>query len=148
MGLEKVYQLTNVVGSVYRLRLEYQDMQEVNLMQEYSTFRIESEANRYRLRVSNCSCTWLPPSSMADQLDDELNYGSPSHNGRNFSTFDRQDDDGCANIDGAGWWFLGGTCKRIGLNGKPGASHFSYTRSDGTSSTELYRSRMMMLRVA
>ena len=146
MGLEKVYQLTNIPGSVYRLRLEYRDCRtEAYYMQEYSTFRIESESNRYKLRVSNASCTF------GDQYPDQLNV-YPPHNGQNFSTNDRADEDynTCPGGNLCGWWFIpsGSSCQKINLNGVSNPSSFYCTNAGNGNTNELDKSRMMMLRVA
>ena len=75
----------------------------------YSSFSVENEANDYRLSVSGFNAG-------SSGLLDSLNY----HNGRDFSTRDR-DNDGyssgsCSALyeGNGGWWF--GSCSHSNLN--------------------------------
>jgi len=67
---------------------------------KYSTFRVQSEANNYKLQVAGYS---------GNAGRDAFSY----HNGRQFSTFDR-DNDGwsgnCAAALGGFWWWVCGGC--------------------------------------
>ena len=141
MGLESVYQLTNVLGSVYRLRLEFWDGT-TWYTDEYSTFSIESEASNYRLHVSSTSC-----GSAGNLLNYDCNGGG-THNGMTFVTYDKANSgENCDSVGYGGWWFTSyDYCMCIHLNGW--ASTFSARFPSKTRDTTLFKSRMMIARVA
>ncbi|XP_033726183.1 angiopoietin-related protein 7-like [Pecten maximus] len=73
---------------------------------QYSTFKVENEADNYRLTVSGFS---------GDVRYDGMNI----HNGMAFSTYDRDNDVGrtknCASVNQGGWWYK--SCYDANLNG-------------------------------
>ena len=85
-----------------------------------STFRVEGEANNYRLHVSGFS---------SPTLVDRMNY----INGQQFSTRDRDHDSSsggdCSNAWKGGWWY--NHCHNVNLNGL-------YGRSDGDGTGVVY----------
>ncbi|XP_033726415.1 angiopoietin-related protein 7-like [Pecten maximus] len=73
---------------------------------EYSTFRVENEADNYRLTVSGFS---------GDVRYDAMDF----HNGMAFSTYDRDNDlnsGNCAADYQGGWWYR--RCYDANLNGR------------------------------
>ena len=90
---------------------------------EYSTFRVLSEAYNYTLQVGGFS---------GNAGRDALGY----HNGRQFSTFDRDNDrssGNCAAWFGGFWW---GSCGECGVNG---AGHFDWHGLPGGDDLQLSR---------
>lgn len=87
---------------------------------DYHTFRVGPEADKYRLMY-----TFYYGGDAGDAFagfdfgDDPSDRFYTSHNGRQFSTFDNDNDafDGnCALQDGSGWWM--NRCHAAHLNGK------------------------------
>ncbi|ESO01650.1 hypothetical protein HELRODRAFT_81669 [Helobdella robusta] len=79
LGLENIYNLTK--SRMYKLRIEVY-AQGIWVSDEYDSFEVGSESLNYKLKVSNYS---------GDNLD-IMNYVSSTsqmHNGKVFSTFDR-----------------------------------------------------------
>jgi len=70
---------------------------------EYSTFSIDSESNKYTLRVSGFS------GNAGDSLRDTALWGTVNLNGMGFTTNDADNDrwssGNCAQDHGGGWWF-------------------------------------------
>ena len=84
----------------YKLRFELEDWDGNTAYAEYSSFRVTSEADKYRLLLGDYS-----GNASADAADDMSN-GFLYHNRQQFSTFDR-DNDGyqhgsCVNAGGGG----------------------------------------------
>ncbi|GFS08385.1 ficolin-1 [Elysia marginata] len=78
---------------------------------QYTSFKVDSESEGYRLRLGAHSGT-LGESS----YDSGLSY----HNGLKFSTVDQDNDSSsrhCAQTYDGGWWY--GDCYRANLNGQP-----------------------------
>ena len=106
IGLQKLHELTD--SGSYRLQIVLKmNGGEVKVV-EYDLFRVLGENDNYKLLVSG----FKPGGS---GLDDRLSY----HNGRSFSTYDRDNDDNndvsCSISYGrAGWWF--GECFNTHLN--------------------------------
>ena len=109
LGLEKIRRLVTQPGKIFQL---YFGMQSFNPRDTYrfslyNSFSIGSEADNYTLHIGT-----LDPDSNAD---DALSY----HNGRQFSTPDRDNDSSlrthCAKLFKAGWWFH--SCHDSLLNG-------------------------------
>ncbi|KAK3764821.1 hypothetical protein RRG08_002035 [Elysia crispata] len=76
------------------------DMKEGTIFAQYKTFNLESEANKYRIRLGDVS------GSLDDGSDSS---GLSFSNGMYFSTFDRDNDShkttNCAMHYKAGWWY-------------------------------------------
>ena len=90
---------------------------------QYEHFRIENEANLYRLHVHGYS----------GDAGDSLTSQWENHNGQPFSTFDNDNDgrfyDNCAMYYEGAWWFT--SCFESHLNGKyyhKGAHNDFFTR--------------------
>ena len=108
LGLEKVHLLTS--SEPYRLRVEVQQSS-TNLWfsAEYWSFKIGDELNdKYRLEVSGYS------GDAGDALQHEGDvyfnghFGYYYHNGMNFTTYDRDNDNSmsnCAASRAGGWWY-------------------------------------------
>ncbi|XP_065198674.1 angiopoietin-related protein 7-like isoform X1 [Sycon ciliatum] len=121
LGLDTLHYLTSQAGSTYELRIDmvFKTTGEKHYA-KWSTFRVEGEANNYRLHVSGFS---------SPTLQDRMNY----HNGQQFSTRDRDHDSwsgDCSNAYKGGWWY--NTCHEINVNGL-------YGRSDGDATGVVYR---------
>ena len=135
MGLEKVHKMTN--SALFKLRMEFMLRNGWWYSVEYDTFRVESKASNYKIRVTGYS----------GDVYDVMNYGTIAdrwfHNGMNFSTYDRDNDRrigyNCASSYGGGWWF--NACARFTLNGRYDSSF------DVDYIGHCSLSRMMMKRV-
>ncbi|XP_036388334.1 fibroleukin [Megalops cyprinoides] len=95
----------------HQLRVQLEDWHQQRRQATYSTFRVASEANRYRLTARDYS----------GDAGNALSYSKRyNHDGRAFSTADRDHDryvsGNCAQYYGAGWWF--DSCLAANLNGK------------------------------
>ncbi|XP_065198658.1 fibrinogen-like protein 1 isoform X2 [Sycon ciliatum] len=114
LGLDTLHYLTSQAGSTYELRIDmvFKTTAEKHYA-KWSTFRVEGEANNYRLHVSGFSSPTLPDSMR-------------THNGQQFSTRDRDHDSSssgdCSNTWKGGWWYH--NCHYVNVNGL-------YGRSDG-----------------
>jgi len=101
LGNDLLSQLT--ANYRYKLRFDLQQRSSSKLYYaEYSTFRVLSEAHRYTLQVDGFS---------GNASRDALDY----HNGYDFTTFDRDNNDhpsgNCAaGIGGGFWWRYCGAC--------------------------------------
>ena len=105
----------------YKLKFDLQSRKNGNwYYAEYSTFRVLSEANNYKLQVGGYSG----------------NAGFDAfglHNGQQFSTFDRDNDlwsYNCALIGGGFWWRDCGLCR---VNGARSHGYFLWWRLPGGS---------------
>ena len=105
LGLDILDYLTSQAGHTYELRIDmvFSTTGEKHFL-KYSSFRVGSEADNYRLNVSGFS---------SDRLQDTLAY----QNGMPFSTHDR-DIRSCVSSFRSGWWYNG--CHKIHLNGMYG----------------------------
>uniref|UniRef100_A0A672IFX4 Fibrinogen C-terminal domain-containing protein n=1 Tax=Salarias fasciatus TaxID=181472 RepID=A0A672IFX4_SALFA len=120
LGNEKIHLLTasNTMPTV--LRIELVDWEGNKKYSDYNMFRLGSEADMYRLTYG------FHFGGDAGDAFDGFDFGDDpsdkfytSHNGMQFSTFDRDNDkyDGnCAMQDGSGWWM--NRCHAAHLNGK------------------------------
>ncbi|GFS10619.1 ficolin-1 [Elysia marginata] len=108
IGNEVIYALTN--QHPCELRIDFRiDGQEK--FAYYSSFRIENESNKYRLRLATYSGT------VGEASKKGLSYS----NNRPFSTFDQDNDDSsrnCAIVFSGAWWY--GDCHDANLNGNWG----------------------------
>uniref|UniRef100_A0A6J0V8B9 Angiopoietin-related protein 6 n=1 Tax=Pogona vitticeps TaxID=103695 RepID=A0A6J0V8B9_9SAUR len=102
LGLEPIHWLTRP-GS-YRLRVWMEDWSGRQAHAEYDTFSLEPESDFYRLRLGR----------YRGSAGDSLSW----HNGRQFSTLDRDHDaysGNCAHYQKGGWWY--NMCAHSNLNG-------------------------------
>ena len=113
IGLENIHELTNQQDVELQVTVWNDDE---TITWNYTTFRVASAASKYYLSVSG---------GTGDGVTDGLAYS----NGRQFSTFDRDNDQykylNCASSYQGGWWYYryryssGGTlCTRANLNGR------------------------------
>jgi len=105
IGNENIYMLTN--NQEHDLRVELEDFEGNKRYAEYSTFKLHSELDLYKLEIGGYQGT------AGNSLDDPW-YGS---NLSPFSTYDRDNDRSsmnCARMLRGGWWWR--SCGR-GLNG-------------------------------
>jgi ficolin len=89
----------------HELRVELEDFEGNNVYAKYSKFKIYPEEENYKLEVSGYSGT------AGDALED--------HNGKMFSTFDRNNDEdtrNCAVQFHGAWWYK--ACFHSNLNGQ------------------------------
>ena len=104
LGNEWLRRLTKNNG--YKLKFDLQSRSNTNnwYYAEYSTFRVLTEADNYRLQVAGYS----------GNAGDAMDY----HNGRMFSTYDRDNDRwssaNCAVRSGGGFWYK--SCYQCGVN--------------------------------
>ncbi|XP_060585200.1 microfibril-associated glycoprotein 4-like [Ruditapes philippinarum] len=106
LGLEDIYYLTSDSSSlhIYLEAFKNDNVDPVSAFAEYSTFRINDENDKFRLRVEgfNGSC------------GDSMSY----HNDGKFSTIDSDNDiydTNCALLFGGAWWHK--ACHLSSLNG-------------------------------
>ncbi|XP_078498253.1 angiopoietin-related protein 1 [Lissotriton helveticus] len=102
LGLENIYKLAK--QSNYRLLVELEDWNDKKVYATYSSFRLESESEFYRLRLGTYQ------GNAGDSL--------ASHNGKQFTTLDRDRDSfsgNCAHFHKGGWWY--NACANSNLNG-------------------------------
>ncbi|XP_048875896.1 angiopoietin-related protein 2-like [Brienomyrus brachyistius] len=102
LGLENIYWLTN--QGTYKLLVTLEDWSGRKVFAEYASFRVESEAEFYKLRVGRYH----------GNAGDSLTW----HNGKQFTTLDRDHDvytGNCAHYQKGGWWY--NACAHSNLNG-------------------------------
>ncbi|TNN34502.1 Angiopoietin-related protein 2 [Liparis tanakae] len=102
LGLENVYWLTS--QGPYKLLVSLEDWTGRKTFAEYASFRVEAEADFYRLRVGRYH----------GSAGDSLTW----HNGKQFTTLDRDRDvytGNCAHYQKGGWWY--NACAHSNLNG-------------------------------
>ncbi|XP_075893431.1 fibrinogen-like protein 1 [Nelusetta ayraudi] len=95
----------------HQLRVELEDWHQQRRQATYSNFKVGSEAQRYRLTAREYS----------GDAGNALSYSKRyNHDGRSFSTADRDHDrysgGNCGQYYGAGWWF--DACLAANLNGR------------------------------
>ncbi|XP_014390504.1 PREDICTED: fibrinogen alpha chain [Myotis brandtii] len=111
LGNEYLHSLT-LRGSV--LRVELEDWAGNLAYAEYH-LRVGSEAEGYALQVSSYKGT-AGNALIEGSVEEGTEY--TSHNGMQFSTFDRDADqweENCAEVYGGGWWY--NNCQAANLNG-------------------------------
>ncbi|KAJ8285713.1 hypothetical protein GJAV_G00030080 [Gymnothorax javanicus] len=102
LGLDNIYWLTNQGN--YKLLVTLEDWSGRKVFAEYASFRLESEAELYKLRVGRYH----------GNAGDSLTW----HNGKRFTTLDRDNDvytGNCAHYQKGGWWY--NSCAHSNLNG-------------------------------
>ena len=103
LGLSKIHRLTQD-GTDYTLRVDLEDFDNETRYAKYSTFNIGDNTTDYTITVGGYS----------GDAGDSLAY----HNGRKFSTKDRDNDlnsGNCAVAFSGAWWY--NTCHASNLNG-------------------------------
>lgn len=120
IGNERMHLITAQTGYPYVLRVEMTDWEGVKRYADYSTFKIQPEADKYRLTY-----TYFIEGDAGDAFagfdfgDDPSDKIYTYHNGMQFSTWDNDNDKyegNCAQQDGSGWWM--NRCHAAHLNGK------------------------------
>ncbi|CAG5928674.1 unnamed protein product [Menidia menidia] len=120
LGNEKMHLLTTGSNIPTVLRIELTDWEGNKKYADYNMFRVGPEIDMYRL-----SYGYYYGGDAGDAFDgfdfgdDPSDKYYTSHNGMQFSTFDKDNDkyDGnCAQQDGSGWWM--NRCHAAHLNGK------------------------------
>ncbi|XP_030598131.1 angiopoietin-related protein 2-like [Archocentrus centrarchus] len=102
LGLNNIYWLTN--QGTYKLLVTLEDWTGRKTFAVYASFRVESEADFYRLRLGQYH----------GNAGDSLTW----HNGKQFTTLDRDHDvyvGNCAHYHKGGWWY--NACAHSNLNG-------------------------------
>ncbi|XP_076126232.1 angiopoietin-related protein 2b [Alosa pseudoharengus] len=102
LGLENIHWLTSQGN--YKLLVTLEDWAGRKTFAEYASFRLEPEADFYRLRVGRYH----------GNAGDSLTW----HNGKQFTTLDRDHDvytGNCAHYQKGGWWY--NSCAHSNLNG-------------------------------
>lgn len=104
------------------LRVELEDWEGKGAYAEYH-FRVGSEEEGYALQVSSYTGT-AGDALIEGSVEEGTEY--TSHNGMQFSTFDKDADqweENCAEVYGGGWWY--NNCQAANLNGifYPGGSY-------------------------
>ncbi|KAL4224744.1 Fibrinogen-like protein 1 [Mactra antiquata] len=103
LGNENLHWLSTLKN--YTLRIDLWDWEGNRVYAMYDTFQIESEKNKYKLRLGKYSGT------AGDAM-------TPYHDNMEFSTLDEDNDEWsmhCAKKDQSGWWFR--ACGFASLNG-------------------------------
>ncbi|KAK3778026.1 hypothetical protein RRG08_046682, partial [Elysia crispata] len=103
---ETIYNLTDT--HPYELRIDFR-VNGQEMFAEYSTFRIEDESDKYRLRLGSYSGT------IGEMTTSQ---GLSYHNNQQFTTFDRDNDaygENCAVLNHGAWWYK--SCVNSNLNG-------------------------------
>ena len=129
LGNDLLSQLT--ANNRYKLRFDLQQRYTGNwYYAEYSKFIVLSEADNYTLQVAGFSgnASWDA-------------FGSQHHNGQQFTTIDRDNDQwssvNCAAWSGGGfWWRHCGLCK---VNGARRTGHFHWWNLPGGRHLQLSR---------
>ncbi|KAM7402040.1 hypothetical protein PAMP_017311 [Pampus punctatissimus] len=109
LGNAALYALTST--GQHQLRIELEDWHQQRRHATYNNFKVASEAQRYRLTAREYS----------GDAGNALSYSKRyNHDGRSFSTADRDHDryaaGNCGQYYGAGWWF--DACLAANLNGR------------------------------
>ncbi|XP_034752155.1 angiopoietin-related protein 2-like isoform X1 [Etheostoma cragini] len=102
LGLESIYWLTK--QGTYKLLVTLEDWTGRKTFAEYASFRVESEADFYRLRLGQYH----------GNAGDSLTW----HNSKQFTTLDKDHDvytGNCAHYQKGGWWY--NACAHSNLNG-------------------------------
>ncbi|XP_029989865.1 fibroleukin [Sphaeramia orbicularis] len=108
LGNAALHALTS--AGQHQLRIELEDWHQQRRQATYNNFKVASEAQRYRLTAREYS----------GDAGNALSYSKRyNHDGRSFSTADRDNDryasGNCGQYYGTGWWF--DACLAANLNG-------------------------------
>ncbi len=143
LGLENVHLVTmNTSGQSWELMIKLQDFDDDSAYAKYVDFYIGDAASNYTLRIGGYN-----GGTAGDSLT-----GDHSHNGRPFSTYDRDNDDGsyrsnCAASWHGAWWYK--NCFRSHLNGRYTQGHTGgrgITWFDWKNSWQSLKASTMMIR--
>ncbi|KAF7208625.1 fibroleukin [Nothobranchius furzeri] len=109
LGNAALHALTS--AGQHQLRIELEDWYQQKRQATYNNFKVASEAQRYRLTAHEYT----------GDAGNALSYSRQyNHDGRSFSTTDRDHDQyvsgNCGQYYGAGWWF--DACLAANLNGR------------------------------
>jgi len=135
LGNELLSQLT--ANNRYKLKFDLQSRSNSNwYYAEYSTFRVLTEADNYKLQVAGYS-----GNAGYDA------FGSSEHNGMMFTTYDRDNDRASASINcaasrGGGFWYHSCDSAQVNLPRVGGSETFSWSGLPGGSG--LQSSRMWL----
>ncbi|KAK3763041.1 hypothetical protein RRG08_014829 [Elysia crispata] len=107
LGNQALYRLTNANNYELRMDVKFNGQ---NFYAKFSSFRVENESQKFRLRLGTYSGT----------VGDTAGFGMNYSNNRAFSTHDR-DNDGtdrlsCAVNGKSAWWY--DRCTKVDLNGE------------------------------
>ena len=127
LGNELIHELT--ANNSYKLKFDLQSRNTSNwYYAEYSTFIVHPESTNYRLQVAGYS--------------GNAGYDAfGPHNGRLFSTVDRDNDPyyrNCALFHRGGFWY-GAYCGTCAVNGARSSSSFSWQRLPGGGDLQFSR---------
>ncbi|KAM5194713.1 fibrinogen gamma chain isoform 2-T2 [Mantella aurantiaca] len=120
LGNEKIHLLSTQGTIPYVLRIELEDWNGQKSTANYATFKLGTEKDNYRLTYA-----YYMDGDAGDAFDghdfgdDPSDKFFTSHNGMQFSTYDKDNDKfegNCAEQDGSGWWM--NRCHAGHLNGK------------------------------
>ncbi|XP_063420834.1 ficolin-1-like [Mytilus trossulus] len=128
LGLEYIYRMT--MNDNYKLRVDLEDNNGTKVYAEYSTFKLNSEADLYRLIIAGESGT-----------AGNINRGMLYNQNTQFSSPDNAT--ACTSSRKGGWWYSG--CTYANLNGlyKPGVSSwdsmmwYAFKNIDGCKTTSM-----------
>ncbi|XP_005991090.1 ficolin-2 isoform X1 [Latimeria chalumnae] len=104
LGNENVHTLTE--NGHFELRVDLEDFENKKTFAKYESFKLLGESDLYKLDLGGF---------MESTAGDSLSY----HNGRPFSTHDKDNDEGamnCAVVTVGAWWY--GACYHSNLNGR------------------------------
>uniref|UniRef100_A0A8C3WZS1 Fibrinogen gamma chain n=1 Tax=Catagonus wagneri TaxID=51154 RepID=A0A8C3WZS1_9CETA len=119
LGNEKIHLITTQSTIPYVLRVQLEDWNGKTSTADYSTFRVGTEDDKYRMTYA-----YFLGGDAGDAFDgfdfgdDSSDKFLTSHNGMQFSTWDNDNDrfeGNCAEQDGSGWWM--NKCHAGHLNG-------------------------------
>ncbi|XP_049625581.1 fibrinogen gamma chain [Suncus etruscus] len=135
LGNEKIHLISTQSTMPYALRVQLEDWNGRVSTADYSTFKVGSEADKYRLTYA-----YFIGGDAGDAFDgfdfgdDPSDKFFTSHNGMQFSTWDNDNDKfegNCAEQDGSGWWM--NKCHAGHLNGiyYPGGTYSKASTPNG-----------------
>ncbi|CAH1265685.1 ANGPT2 [Branchiostoma lanceolatum] len=119
LGLKHLHSFTT--ANRYALRIELYDWDDNMAYAEYSSFKVGSDMQRYKLQVEGYKGT----------VGDVISGDRYNSNNQPFSTRNYDNAASCANYRGGGWWF-NQMCGYSNLNG------IYYERSDGNFNNRIY----------
>ncbi|XP_078596367.1 microfibril-associated glycoprotein 4-like [Branchiostoma floridae x Branchiostoma japonicum] len=119
LGLKHLHSFTT--ANRYILRIELYDWDDNMAYAEYSSFKVGSDMQRYKLQVEGYKGT----------IGDVISGDRYNSNNQPFSTRNYDNAASCANYRGGGWWF-NQMCGYSNLNG------IYYERSDGNFNNRIY----------
>jgi hypothetical protein len=120
LGLAKIRRLTQLGNAQMRIDMCQGASKSCGLFVTYNTFSIGSAASNYILQATGYTGSRVDGSNYITY--DSLSY----HNGRPFSTYDRDNDvwgSNCAVRFKGAWWY--GACHHSNINGKYGLTSYA-----------------------